>query len=84
MTIPIAMIIGVYMFRIKRRCSFGSIAGVIMVCAAVFIGPYVAESNIAGWFTFNKNQLSLFCPIYGFGPPSVWLFLAPRITSALL
>jgi len=81
MTIPIAMLIGVYMFKVKPGAVLsGSIAGVILVCAAVFAGPYVADSNIAGWFTFNKNQLSVILPVYGFCAATlpVWLLLAPR------
>jgi len=81
MTIPIAMIIGLYMFRIKPGAILsGSIAGIIMVCAAVFFGPYIADSGIASWFTFNKEQMSILLPIYGFCAAAVpvWLLLAPR------
>jgi len=81
MTIPIAMIIGVYMFKIKPGAILsGSIAGIVMVCAAVFLGPYVADSNIASWFTFDKKQISILLPIYGFCAAAVpvWLLLAPR------
>jgi carbon starvation protein len=81
MTIPIAMVIGLYMFRIKPGAVFsGSVAGFILVCAAVFLGPYVADSSIASWFTFDKKQLSVMLPLYGFCAAAipVWLLLAPR------
>jgi carbon starvation protein len=81
MTIPIAMIIGVYMFKIRPGAILsGSIAGIILVCTAVILGPYVADSNIAGWFTFDKNQMSIILPVYGFCAAAipVWLLLAPR------
>jgi carbon starvation protein len=81
MTIPIAMIIGVYMFKIKPGAILsGSIAGIILVCAAVFLGPYIADSGIASWFTSDKKQLSILLPIYGFcaAAAPVWLLLAPR------
>jgi carbon starvation protein len=81
MTIPIAMLIGVYMFKIKPGAILsGSIAGVILVCTAVFFGPFVAGSSLAGWFTFDKNQMSILLPVYGFCAAAipVWLLLAPR------
>jgi carbon starvation protein len=81
MTIPIAMVIGVYMFRIRPGAILsGSIVGVILVCAAVFFGPLVAESSIASWFTFSKKEVSVLLPLYGFCAAAipVWLLLAPR------
>ena len=57
MTIPIAMVVGVYMFKIRPGAILsGSIVGVIAVCAAVFLGAPVAESGIASWFTFDKKS----------------------------
>ena len=56
MTIPIAMVVGVYMFKIRPGAILsGSIIGVIAVCAAVFFGAPVAESSFAGWFTLTKQ-----------------------------
>jgi carbon starvation protein len=81
MTIPIAMCVGLYMFRIKPGAILsGSIAGFILVCAAVLLGPYVAESSYAVWFTFSKKQVSVLLPVYGFCAAAipVWLLLAPR------
>lgn len=81
MTIPIAMIIGLYMFKIRPGAIVtGSIAGIILVCAAVLLGPYIADSQIAGWFTFDKKQMSIVLPLYGFCAAAipVWLLLAPR------
>ena len=81
MTIPIAMCVGLYMFRIKPGAILsGSIAGFILVCAAVLLGPYVAESSYAIWFTFSKKQVSVLLPVYGFCAAAipVWLLLAPR------
>jgi len=81
MTIPIAMVIGLYMFRIRPGAILsGSIAGFILVCAAVFLGPFVAESSYAVWFTFSKKQVSILLPLYGFCAAAipVWLLLAPR------
>ncbi|MGD0021768.1 MAG: carbon starvation protein A [Smithellaceae bacterium] len=81
MTVPIAMVVGIYMFRIKPGAILsGSIAGFILVCSAVFLGPYIADSSYAAWFTFNRTQVSILLPLYGFCAASipVWLLLAPR------
>ena len=81
MTIPIAMIVGLYIFRIRPGAILsGSIIGVIAVCTAVYFGAPVAESSIAGWFTFEKKTLAILLPVYGFCAAAlpVWLLLAPR------
>ena len=81
MTIPIAMVVGIYMFKIRPGAIVsGSIAGFILVCSAVFLGPYIADSSYASWFTFNRTQVSILLPLYGFCAASipVWLLLAPR------
>ncbi len=81
MTIPIAMIVGVYMFKIRPGAILsGSIAGFIMVILAVLMGPYIAESSLASWFTFSKKEVSVLLPVYGFCAAAipVWLLLAPR------
>ena len=80
-TIPIAMAVGIYMFKIKPGAILsGSIIGVIAVCAAVFLGAPVAESSFASWFTYDKKALSIMLPLYGFCAAAlpVWLLLAPR------
>ncbi|MEN6466437.1 MAG: carbon starvation protein A [Syntrophaceae bacterium] len=81
MTIPIAMLVGVYMFKIRPGAILsGSLVGVTLVCAAVFFGPLVAESGIASWFTFDKSAMSIILPVYGFCAAAlpIWLLLAPR------
>jgi carbon starvation protein len=81
MTIPISMAVGMYMFRIRPGAILsGSIFGVIAVCAAVYFGSPVSESSIAGWFSFERTELSILLPVYGFCAAAlpVWLLLAPR------
>lgn len=81
MTIPIAMIVGTYMFKIKPGSILsGSVFGVIAVLAAVYFGAPIAESSFAGWFTYSKKSLSIILPVYGFCAAAlpVWLLLAPR------
>jgi carbon starvation protein len=81
MTIPIAIGVGLYMFKIKPGAILsGSIIGVILVCAFVFLGNGIIGSAYASWFTFTKKELSIILPVYGFCAAAipVWLLLAPR------
>ena len=81
MTIPIAMAVGLYMFKIRPGAILsGSIVGVILVCAFVFLGNGIIGSAYASWFTFTKKELSIILPVYGFCAAAlpVWLLLAPR------
>ena len=81
LTIPISMAVGLYMFKIRPGAIFsGSLIGVLLVCAAVCVGPWVANSAIGSWFSFDTKQLSLILPAYGFLAATlpVWLLLAPR------
>ena len=81
MTIPIAMVVGVYMFKIRPGAILsGSIAGVLAVCAVVFLGSPVHDSSFASWFSYDRQTLSILLPVYGFCAAAlpVWLLLAPR------
>lgn len=81
MTIPIAIIIGLYMFKIvPGAIKSGSIVGFILVLAAVFTGSYIPGSAVSDFFTLTKEQLSIALPTYGFFAAvlPVWLLLAPR------
>ncbi|TCL40050.1 carbon starvation protein [Anaerospora hongkongensis] len=81
MTIPIAIVIGLYMFKISPgSIRSGSIVGFILVMLAVVTGNYIPNSSLAGIFTLTKEQLSIALPLYGFiaAVLPVWLLLAPR------
>ncbi|GAB7027205.1 carbon starvation CstA family protein [Geotalea toluenoxydans] len=81
MTIPIAMVVGLYMFKFRPGAILsGTVFGVIAVLAAVYFGAPLAQSSIAPWFTFSKESLSIILPVYGFCAAAlpVWLLLAPR------
>jgi len=81
-TMPIAMLMGVYIEKIRPGDVMGaSIVGVSLLALAIFAGPYVAQNPaIATWFNYNKHQLALFIPIYGFFASvlPVWFLLCPR------
>lgn len=81
MTIPIAIMIGLYMFKIvPGAIRSGSIAGFLLVMGAVITGHYIPNSSWADFFTLTKNQLAIALPLYGFFAAvlPVWLLLAPR------
>ncbi len=81
-TIPIALIMGVYMHVLKPGdVKGGSIIGVVLLALTVITGPYAASNpTISSMMTLSKNQLAIFIPIYGFVASAlpVWLLLCPR------
>ncbi len=80
-TIPIAIGVGLYMFRLRPGAiASGSVIGVLLVIAAVAAGPWVAQTALGNWLTLDRKALSLALPIYGFCAAvlPVWLLLAPR------
>ena len=81
MTIPIALVMGLFMFKLSPGSVRGpSAAGVAALILAVVGGRWVAGSPIAGWFLFDHHQLTLLLCLYGFAASvlPVWLLLAPR------
>src|SRR5438552_10957229 len=81
-TIPIALIMGVYMRIIRPgRVGEASVIGVVLLLASLVFGQQVAES--ATWapvFTLTGTQLAWALILYGAIASSlpVWLMLAPR------
>lgn len=80
-TIPIAMFVGWYIFRLRRgKIAEGSILGVVLMLAAVIAGKWVAHQPWATAFMLSHKTLSIVLPAYGFAASilPVWLLLAPR------
>ena len=81
-TIPIAIIMGVYMELLRPGdVRGGSVIGVALLFLCIISGPYVAANPTLSWLlTFSKPQLSIFIPVYGFVASAlpVWLLLCPR------
>ena len=81
-TIPIALIMGVYM-RIVRpgRVGEASMIGVVLLLASLIFGQTVANDPVWGpVFTLTGTQLAWALILYGAVASSlpVWLMLAPR------
>ncbi len=81
-TIPIALLMGVYMMRIRPgRVLEASLGGVALVLLAVWAGRFVGESEVLRpFFDLDKKTLALCLVAYGFiaSVLPVWLLLAPR------
>ncbi len=83
MTIPIALGMGVYMFKGPGgviRVKGPSICGVTLLMAALVGGHFFAQSSWAGLLTFSPHQITLLLAVYGFIASTlpVWLLLTPR------
>ena len=84
MTIPIALVMGLYMFRWNggshRAITNATIVGVALLVLAVVYGKVVQDSAYGHYFEFDKNGITLLVAVYGFVASvlPVWLLLAPR------
>ncbi|MFA6126568.1 MAG: carbon starvation protein A [Bacteroidales bacterium] len=81
MTIPIALFMGVWMFKLRPgKTVEATIMGVILLSAAVILGRFIPDSSLAPWFTFDKKTMTLLLCGYGFlaSVLPVWLLLTPR------
>ena len=82
LTIPIAMLLGVYLRWIRpHRVLEASALGIVMLVLALYAGRWVAESAaLAPHFTLGGKTLALLVMGYGFAASvlPVWLLLAPR------
>ena len=81
-TIPIAMIMGIYMRSIRPGDIRGmSIIGLVLLLLSLYVGPFVAaDPELAKLFTFTKKELAVIIPAYGFAASvlPVWFLLVPR------
>lgn len=81
MTIPIAMLIGMYMFKWSPGSIIsGSLAGFLLVMGAVLTGHLIPGSALSNIFTWSSKDLCVILPVYGFAAAAlpVWLLLTPR------
>jgi carbon starvation protein len=80
-TIPIAIIMGLWMFKIRKgKTAEATTFGVIILSACVILGRFIPGSPFASWFTFDHHTLTLLLAGYGFlaSVLPVWLLLSPR------
>lgn len=80
-TIPLALLMGIYMYRIRPgRIKEASALGVAGLFLAVILGGRIAESPWAETFTLSRNTITLLMAAYGFiaSVLPVWMLLCPR------
>ncbi len=82
MTMPIAVLMGLYLRRIRPgKVLEASAMGFVLVLAAIFGGQLVSQSpSWATVFTLSGATLAVLLIVYGFAASvlPVWLLLAPR------
>lgn len=81
-TIPIAIIMGVYMQHAPGGGVVGgSVIGVVLLALAIIVGPYIAASPFwSSIFNMSRPTIAVTIPVYGFVASvlPVWLLLCPR------
>ena len=80
-TIPIAFIMGFWMFKVRPGDVKGAtIFGVSALLASLFAGQWIAHSDYAYLFSYSDKAWCVILPIYGFVAAvlPVWMLLSPR------
>ena len=82
LTIPIAMLMGVYMRWLRPgRVLEASAMGLVLLALSLYAGRWVAgQPELASMFTLTGRTLAILLMLYGFAASvlPVWLLLAPR------
>ncbi|MGB8657961.1 MAG: carbon starvation protein A [Candidatus Zixiibacteriota bacterium] len=80
-SIPAALIVGLYMYRIRPgKIVEASLVGVAIVVAGVILGEPLSKTGFGSMFLLSKPALSIMLPFYGLIASTlpVWLLLCPR------
>ncbi len=81
MTIPLALAMGLYMYRFRKgKIAEASAIGVAGLLFFVWLGGRVADSGWAQAFTLDRRTIILLMALYGFVASvlPVWMLLCPR------
>lgn len=81
MTIPVALLTGLWMYRIRPgKIAEASAVGVIGVLLAVILGSAIPGSFLEPYFDLSRNGIVLAIALYGFVASvlPVWMLLCPR------
>jgi carbon starvation protein len=81
MTIPIALFVGLWMYRIRPgKIAEASLIGVIGVFISVIVGSWIPDSFLAPYFSLSREGIIFSIASYGFVASvlPVWLLLCPR------
>jgi carbon starvation protein len=80
-TIPIALLVGYYMYRFRKgKVLEASLLGATAVLAATFAGALVPGSKLEPYFSLTRDAAVYWLAAYGFVAAvlPVWLLLCPR------
>ncbi|PYR40363.1 MAG: carbon starvation protein A [Acidobacteria bacterium] len=80
-TIPLALVMGFYMFRWRKgSVTEATIVGITVMFLAVVLGKNVAESSIGHWFVLTHHQVTFAMALYTVAAATlpVWMLLTPR------
>jgi carbon starvation protein len=80
-TIPIALFMGLYMYRLRKgKISEASAIGVVLLLIAVVAGKWIAASPLGAAFLLSEHKLTIAICAYGFiaSVLPVWMLLCPR------
>src|SRR5690242_10353765 len=80
-TIPIALFMGLYMYRLRPgKIGEASAIGVVLLLLAVVAGKWIANSPVGAAFLLSEHKLTLAIAAYGFiaSVLPVWMLLCPR------
>ena len=83
-TIPIAMAMGLYIYKLRGGSAAGikeaTIGGVIALFAALIIGKWIQDGPLGETFRLSERALTLSIAVYGFFASvlPVWILLCPR------
>jgi carbon starvation protein len=83
-SIPIALVMGLYIHNVRGGSIKGireaTIAGVILLFAALIAGKHIGDSSFAHYLKLSKPVLTLAMAAYGFIASilPVWMLLCPR------
>jgi carbon starvation protein len=80
-TIPIALFVGLYMYKIRRgKVVEASVVGGLAVLAVTVLGNWVPGSPLEPYFSLSRGQTVFALCAYGFVASvlPVWLLLCPR------
>ncbi len=80
-SIPIALAMGIYTYRIRKGAIREStLGGVVLLLVALIMGRFIQESPWGQTLQFSKTHITLAIAAYGFiaSVLPVWLLLCPR------
>src|SRR5262245_27570490 len=82
MTIPLAVVMGFYMFQWRKgNVREATIVGIVVLFLAVVFGKNVAESESVGrWFVLSRHGVTVAMALYTIAASvlPVWMLLTPR------